>query len=103
MKKILLSHDDKMKVYLVPDDVANNLEEYCMHFGFEWLLNDPDAIKYQFITKSGEKGFCFGTQDFIDYLNDYVFPNQKSTLVATMDFYDDQIPEEYREYPSFNF
>lgn len=32
MKNVLLSHDGKMKMYLVPDDVANNLKEYCMHF-----------------------------------------------------------------------
>ena len=46
MKKVLLSHDGKMKMYLVPDDVADNLQEYCMYFGFEWILNDPHAEKY---------------------------------------------------------
>ena len=27
MKKVLLSHDGKMKMYLVPDDVADNLQK----------------------------------------------------------------------------
>lgn len=103
MKKILLSSDDKMKMYLVPDDVADNLQEYCMYFGFDWILNDPRAEKYHVITPSGTKGVMFTESDFIDYLNAYVFPNEKSTLVAPMDFYDYEIPEKYKEYPSFNF
>ena len=45
MKKVLLSHDGKMKMYLVPDEVADNLKEYCMHFGFDWLMNDPGGLR----------------------------------------------------------
>ena len=103
MKKILLSHDDKMKMYLVPDEVAENLKKYCMDFGFDWILNDPNAQKLRVITPSGEIGYMFGAQDFIDYLNDHVFPDRKSTMIAQMDFYDYEIPEEYKEYPNFNF
>ena len=103
MKKILLSSDDKMKIYLVPDAVAKNLKEYCIHFSFDWILNDPNAAKYQVTTPSGEKGVMFTAQDFIDYLNTYVFPTQKSTFVAQMDFYHYEIPEEYKDDPSFNF
>ena len=97
MKKVLLSHDGKMKMYLVPDEVADNLKEYCMHFGFDWLMNDPNAQKLRVITPSGIIGYIFGAQDFIDYLNDFIFPNQKSTLVGEMDFYDYEIPEEYKD------
>ena len=32
MKKVLLSHDSKMNMYLVPDDVADNLKKYCIDF-----------------------------------------------------------------------
>ena len=103
MKNVLLSHDGKMKMYLVPDDVANNLKEYCMHFSFHWLMNDPNAQKLRVTTPSGVIGYIFGAQDFIDYLNDFIFPNQKSTLVAEMDFYDYEIPEEYKDIPWFNF
>ena len=103
MKKVLLSHDGKMKMYLVPDDVADNLYKYCMHFGFEWLMNDPNAKKLQVTMPNGEIGYFFGAQDFIDYLNDYVFPDQKSILVEEMDFYDYEIPGEYKDIPWFNF
>lgn len=103
MKKVLLSHDGKMKMYLVPDDVADNLEKYCMDFGFDWIINDPNAQKLRVTTPSGEHGYMFGAQDFIDYLNDFIFPNQKSTLVGEMGFYDYEIPEEYKDIPWFNF
>lgn len=103
MKKVLLSHDGKMKMYLVPDEVADNLKEYCMRFGFDWIMNDPNAQKLHIITPSGTIGYMFGAQDFIDYLNDFIFPNQKSTLVGEMDFYDYEIPEEYKGIPWFNF
>ena len=103
MKKVLLSHDGKMKMYLVPDEVADNLKEYCMHFGFDWLMNDPNAQKLRVITPSGIIGYIFGAQDFIDYLNDFIFPNQKSILVGEMNFYDYEIPEEYKDIPWFNF
>ena len=38
MKKVLLSHDGKMKMYLVPDDVADNLK---ILYGF-WLRLDKE-------------------------------------------------------------
>ena len=103
MKKVLLSHDGKMKMYLVTDDVADNLQKYCMDFGFDWLLNDPNAQKLRVATPSGEIGYMFGAQDFIDYLNDFIFPSQKFTLATEMDFYDYEIPEEYKDIPWFNF
>jgi len=74
-----------------------------MDFGFDWLMNDPNSQKLRVTTSSGEIGYMFGAQDFIDYLNDFIFPNQKSILVSEMDFYDYEIPEEYRDIPWFNF
>ena len=103
MKKVLLSHDGKMKMYLVPDDVADNLKKYCMDFSWDWILNDPNAQKLRVSMPNGEIGYIFGAQDFIDYLNDFIFPNKKSTLVGEMDFYDYEIPEEYNDIPWFNF
>ena len=103
MKKVLLSHDGKMKMYLVPNDVADNLKKFCMFFCCEWIWNDPNGAKLLVTMKDGNKGAMYGAQDFIDYLNDYVFPDQKSTLVGEMDFYDYEIPEEYKDIPWFNF
>ena len=53
--------------------------------------------------QAGEVGYMFGAQDFIDYLNDFIFPSQKATLIVEMDFYDYEIPEEYKDIPWFNF
>lgn len=103
MKKGLLSDDGKMKMYLVPDDVADNLQKYCMDFGFDWLLNDPHAQKFRVTTPSGKIGYMFDAQDFIDYLNDFIFPSQKSMLIGEMDFYDYEISKEYKDIPWFNF
>ena len=103
MKKVLLSHDGKMKMYLVPDDVADNLRKYCMDFAFDWIMNDPNAQKLRVTTPSGKIGYMFGAQDFIDYLNDLIFPTQKSIPVGEMDFYDYEIPNEYNDIPWFNF
>ena len=48
--------------------------------------------------------FCNYTEkDFIDYLNEWLFPEQQSKLVRQLDFYDYEIPEEYQKYPRFNF
>ena len=74
-----------------------------MDFGFDWILNDPNAQKLRVTTPSGEIGYMFGAQDFTDYLNDFIFPTQKSTLIDEMDFYDYEIPDEYKDIPWFNF
>ena len=103
MKNILLSSDSKMKMYLVPDDAADNLEKYCMHFFNEWIWNDPDGEIYLFETDDGNKCAIYEAQDFIDYLNNYIFPDQKSTFVSEVDFYEYEISEEYKNIPRFNF
>ena len=47
MKKVILSADGDSIVYLVPDDVADNLEEYCLELCSNWLRYSPDAEKYR--------------------------------------------------------
>ncbi|MDO5141528.1 MAG: hypothetical protein Q4D31_00740 [Eubacteriales bacterium] len=103
MKKVLLSHDYEMIMYLVPDDVADNLEKYCMYFCGEWIWNNPNGEKLLVTMEDGEKCAMYGAQDFIDYLNDYVFPEQKSMPVAEMDFCSYEIPKEHKDIPWFNF
>ena len=43
MKEVILSADGDSIVYLVPDAVADNLEDYCLEFCSNWLRNSPDA------------------------------------------------------------
>ena len=94
MQKVLLSADHEIGVYLVPDEVAENLSEYCIYFCDEWLKNSPDADKYR------SKGCFYIESDFIDYLNEYVFPEEKSVFIKKLGY---NIPPEYKYDPYFNF
>ena len=100
MKNVVISADGDRKVYSVPDVVADNLREYCIEFCGNWLMNSPNAKRYR---KGGM--CCFNEDDFIDYLNTWVFPDQKSVLVANLGWIDfrEKLPEPYRDDPSFNF
>lgn len=89
-------------MYIVPDKVAENLEIYCIEFT-EWIWKDPNGAKLLVDFGDGEMGAMYGSDDFIEYLNKWVFPDQKSKLVAELDFCYYDIPEEYKGYPSFNF
>ncbi len=100
MKKVILSADGDSIVYLVPDDVADNLEEYCLEFCSNWLRYSPDAEKYR---KDGI--LCYTERDFIDYLNAYVFPECESKIVENLGWTNlgDNLSERYKNYPYFNF
>lgn len=102
MKDVLLSHDDKVLMYSVPDEVAACLEEYCLDFAANWIWKNPNGAK---LLKNigGQRVAIYGAPDFIDYLNEWLFPEQQSKLVRQLDFYDYEIPEEYQKYPRFNF
>ncbi len=100
MKNIIISADGERKVYSVPDKVADNLNEYCLYFCTKWLRTSPDAKKYRL-----GKGVCYNEEDFIDYLNTWVFPNQKSLFVENIGWIanDEDIPHKYHNCPQFNF
>ena len=100
MKKVILSADGDSIVYLVPDDVADNLEEYCLKFCSNWLRYSADAEKYR---KDGV--LCYTERDFIDYLNAYVFPDCESMMVENLGWTNlgDNLPKRYKDYPYFNF
>ena len=100
MKNVILSADGDCKVFSVPDEVANNLNTYCLTFCGDWLHNSPDAEKY----RTGE-GVCFNEEDFIDYLNTWLFPDKPSVLVTNLGCirWNWCIPFKYRRCPRFNF
>lgn len=97
MKNIILSSDGEKVVYTVPDVVADNLADYCLEFVEEWLWSSPDAAKH--ITKDG---VSYNEADFIEYLNQWIFPNEKSFLRENLGF-EGPIPKKYRHCPKFNF
>lgn len=100
MKEVILSADGDNILYLAPDDVAENLEEYCLKFCSDWLWNSPDAEKYRV-----GNGICYTEADFIEYLNTYIFPDYKSKMIKNLGWTDlgETLPEEYKDHPYFNF
>lgn len=100
MKCVVLSADGDRNVYSVPDQVADNLSAYCMDFCTKWLVSSPQAKKYRI-----RGGLCFTEDDFVEYLNTQVFPEQKSQLVKNLGWIDfgKPLPEPYCDYPAFNF
>lgn len=98
MKEVILSADGFRYVYSVPDKVAENLYEYCIEF-CKWLNDSPDAKKFRRKTKTGTV-LSYTEEDFINYLNQYLFPDEYSKYVANLGY---SIPQEYRDIPHFNF
>ena len=100
MKKVLLSADGEIRVFLVPDEVADNLEKYCTEFCSHWLNESPDAAKYR--QKIGDTVVLSYTErDFIEYLNRYI-SDEPSVLVETLP-QSKKLPKEYKRLPRFNF
>ena len=100
MKNVILSADGDCVVYSVPDEVADSLREYCIEFCDEWLWKSPDAKKYR-----SKNGVCYNEEDFIEYLNKWLFPNQISKFVENIGWIskNSQIPQKYKDCPMFNF
>ena len=100
MKNIVISADGDRKVYSVPDVVADNLSKYCIEFCTKWIRNSPHAKKYRI-----RGGVCYNEDDFIEYLNTYVFPKEKSVLVKNLGWIDfrEKLPAPYCDYPEFIF
>lgn len=100
MKEVILSADSDSIVYLVPDIVADNLEDYCLEFSSNWLWSSPDAKKYR-------KGdcVCFNEEDFIEFLNLYLFPDCKSKMLKNLGWTNlgKKLPGKYKNHPYFNF
>ena len=100
MKEVIISADGDSKVYLVPKAVANDLRKYCIEFCDKWMKTSHHAKKYKI-----NGVYCFNEEDFIDYLNAYVFPEQKSVFVKNLGWTDlgRNLPAEYKGHPYFNF
>ena len=100
MKQVILSANGPKTVYAVPAEVAENLRKYCIEFADHWLRNSQDAEKYRV-----NGVFCFDERDFIEYLNKYLFPAEKSFVVCPLGWIENKndIPEKYRDLPRFNF
>jgi len=96
MKNIVISADGESKVYSVPDEVADNLTKYCIDF-IGWLRDSPDAKNYRI-----DGLLRYNEDDFIEYLNAWIFPNEKSMFVKNLGWVD-LLPPPYTDCPEFNF
>jgi len=103
LKEVILSHDSEAKIYIVPDEVADNLDQYCWDFAANWVWNGPENRRFLIDCGDGRLGALFGAPDFIEYLNRWVFPEQQSRLIRGLGCYNYEIPEEYKDYPMYNF
>ena len=104
MKRVLLSADNEISIFAVPDEVADNLEHYCLEFCSNWLHKSPNAARYR-VKMGTVTGVRYNEKDFIDYLNQYICDEQSSLITTLADVYsyDSKIPEEYAGLPYFNF
>ena len=103
MKEVILSHDSEAVIYLVPDEVADNLEKYCWDFAANWVWHGPEKEKFLRPFEEGIMGAVFGAPDFIDYLTRHAFPDEPSSRVKGLGCYDYEIPVEYAHLPRYNF
>jgi len=97
VKNVLLSADNMPSVYSVPDEVAENLRQYCIEFCDNWLVDSPHAKKYHV-----QGVVCYSEKDFIEYLNKWIFPNMPSVFIETLRSMKD-INGKYKGYDYFNF
>lgn len=103
MKKVLLSADNSICLYSVPDKVADNLEAYCMEFCMNWLRSSPDAVKYR-VKRGDTVCFRYNEEDFIDYLNRYICSERSIRIGCVSDTFEaEELPEKYAGLPYFNF
>ena len=74
--------------------------KYCLEFARDWLHHSPHAEKFRI-----EGGVCYSEEDFIAYLNQYVFPEERSVPVKNLGRMNlgEDLPEEYRGCPCFHF
>ena len=99
MKQVILSADGDQYLYSVPDPVAENLDRFCMEF-LQWMQSTPTGRKYR-----DGRVFVFTEADFIDWLNENRFPEQRSELLENLGDWDLQkkIFAEHPDIPHYNF
>ena len=93
MKHVILSADNELKVYLVPDFVAGSFNRFCSEFHMNWA-------RLQVRQKA-----WFNEEDFVEYLNERVCGEEKCRFVENLgwDYDRRKWPEEYRKCPHYNF
>ena len=88
-----------MRVYSVPDKIANNLEDACWYFSSIWIFDSPQSERF---IRNGVA--CYNDKDFIDYLNSWEMPEFNSVLIKTLEAIEVLgIAEIYKDCPRHSF
>ena len=97
-KCVVLSADNELSVYRVPDAVAKSFFKLCDTF-------HRDAKKLQIHPRQVGGVVLFDETDFIEYLNEKVCGDEKCVFVEKIGWEHDQNrwPEQYRKCPHYNF
>ena len=99
MKEIILSAGGPMRVYSVPDKIADNLEGACWYFRSIWLYDGPESKR-----RVVDGVARYNDKDFIEYLNKWETPEFESVLVEELGSIEEhEIPEQYKDCPRYNF
>ena len=98
MKNVILSADNELKVYLVPDFVAESFEQLCTKFH----RRPPKELLKEI---RGVTVYSFDETDFVKYLNEKICADEKCVFVETLgwDYNRKKWPEKYRKCPHYNF
>ena len=97
MKNVILSADGSLRVYSVPDKIADNLEGACWYFRSIWIYDGPESKRLiqNDIVRYNDK-------DFIDYLNNWEMPEYNSVLIEDLGSIEN-LPEQYKDCPRYSF
>ena len=97
MKNVILSADNELKVYRVPDFVAESFNQLCMDFSMN--------RKTLQIHLHDEFGYGFDETDFVEYLNEKICKYEKCVFVEELgwDYNRKKWPGKYKKCPHFNF
>ena len=103
MAEVILSHDGEALLCSVPGEVAAHLDAYCLDFSTNWVWHGPENGRFLHRLDEDTVGAVYGTEEFIDYLNRWAFPEKASRIVRGLGCSYDQIPEQFDDYPHYNF
>lgn len=102
MKEVILSADGDLSLYLVPAEVADDLANVCNTFASEYVWHGNKSGKFLRLCKEQYVAF-YNEEDFIEYLNTELYPQKKSKKLKFLSHFDDDVPEEYKHLPRYNF
>jgi len=83
--------------------IADKLRQYgAKHIVVDPVMGATSGAKL-LKESNGMKYASFTEKDFIEYLNDWIFPDEPSVLVKEFDCFFEELPKEYGKVPKYNF